>query len=71
MGERPGKSAAVPLTADTITDEQIQDGYHAGLISYSLLEFATFPVWKGCVNHDYYRGRCAEILNAAADRESA
>jgi hypothetical protein len=49
------------LTADTITDAQIQDGYRAGILSYALLEFATFPAWKA--THAYYRGRCAEILN--------
>lgn len=56
----------VVLTADTITDEQIRAGYQAGLISYDLLEFATFPAWNDSMTRPYYRGRCAGILNAAA-----
>ena len=54
----------VRLTAETITDEQISAGYAAGLINYDLLEFATFPAWKA--TQPYYRGACAEILNAHA-----
>ena len=57
------------LTAATITDEQIQAAYHEGLISYDLLEFATFPAWKA--THHYYRERCAVLLNAHAVREEA
>jgi hypothetical protein len=63
-------SAQRQLTADTITDEQIRAGYQAGLIGYSLLEFATFPAWNDPMTRPYYRGRCAEILNAVADQES-
>jgi len=51
-----------PLTADTITDAQIRDAYRDDLISYDLLEFATFPAWKA--TQPYYRWRCAEIINA-------
>lgn len=49
------------LTGSTITDEQIRQAYHDGIINYSLLEFATFPAWRA--THAYYRARCAEILN--------
>jgi hypothetical protein len=56
-----------PLTADTITDEQIQAAYHKGLLSYDLLEFATFTAWAA--TNQYYRGRCAAILNTYAKNE--
>ena len=52
------------LTADTITDAQIRAAYRDGLISYDLLEFATFPAWRA--TQSYYRARCAEILNKVA-----
>jgi hypothetical protein len=51
------------ITADTITDAQIRDAYQAGLISFDLLEFATFPAWSA--TQRYYRERCAAILEAA------
>jgi len=54
----------VTLTASTITDEQIRAAYRDGLISYDLLEFATFPAWKA--TQCYYRERVAEILNTRA-----
>lgn len=47
-------------TAIPITDDQIRDGYRRGIISYDLLEFATFPAWRAGADH--YRARCAEIL---------
>jgi hypothetical protein len=56
------------MTADTITDEQIRAAHAAGLISFDLLEFATFPAWSA-TRHDYRR-RCAEILNAHAAKEA-
>ena len=52
------------LTADTITDAQIRAAYRDGLISYDLLEFATFPAWRA--TQSYYPARCAEILNKVA-----
>lgn len=58
------------LDANTITDAQIREAYRDGIISYDLLEFATFPAWKA--TQRYYRERCAEILNAArADQEAS
>ena len=54
------------LTADTITDAQIREAYRDGIISYDLLEFATFPAWTA--TQRYYRARCAEILNASSAR---
>ena len=57
------KKRHVELTADTITDAQIREGYRSGLLSYDLLEFATFPAWAA--TRAYYRERCAEILSDA------
>ena len=50
-----------PLTASTITDDQIRAAYRDGLINYDLLEFATFPAW--IATRHYYRERVAKILN--------
>lgn len=55
------------LTAETITDDQIREGHRAGLLSYSLLEFATFAAWAEPLSRAYYRGRCAEILSARGE----
>lgn len=52
----------IMLTADTITDDQIREAYRERLISFDLLEFATFPAWKATQRD--YRERCAKILNA-------
>lgn len=62
------------LTIVTITDEQIRGAYRDGIISYDLLEFATFPAWKA--TQHYYRARVVEILNENArvvenEREAA
>ncbi len=53
---------APALTAETITDDQIREGHDDDIISYDLMEFATFPAWKA--THADYRARCAEIINA-------
>lgn len=55
----------VPLNAATITDEQIRAAYRDGIISYDLLEFATFPAWGEPRNRAYYRGRCAKLVMEA------
>lgn len=55
------------LTATTITDAQIRAAYRDGLISYDLLEFATFPAWTA--TQHYYRERYAKILNTVLNTE--
>lgn len=68
------RRAAVVLTADTITDDQIRALYDDGTISGVVLHIANRHYAATYADDDRVRreerGRCAEILNARARRAS-
>lgn len=47
---------------EQLTTEQIQEAHREGIISYDLLEFATFPAWRA--NWSSYRWQCARAILA-------
>ena len=55
------------LTADTITDDQIRELFHADEIAAIELTVATLPGWSAEDRRET-RARCAELFNARALR---
>lgn len=67
-GETDTPPPSTPITADTITDEQIRElrGESPPLPLLALCSQALAPERDGCTRRYHARARCAELINARA-----